>query len=117
MELLRRNKLLAGMAHSIAKVGVVGAGQMGSGIAHVVALAGFDVLLHDVSPDRIKSSLATINGNMARQISSAKITEADRRAALGRISPAESVESLADSMTISASSRRPRTKLSSVRSS
>jgi 3-hydroxybutyryl-CoA dehydrogenase len=84
------------MVHSIKKVGVVGAGQMGSGIAHVVALAGFDVLLHDVSPDRIKSSLATINGNMARQVTSAKISEADRQAALARIGPAERVEALVD---------------------
>jgi 3-hydroxybutyryl-CoA dehydrogenase len=94
--LLRRNKLLAGMAHSIKKVGVVGAGQMGTGIAHVAALAGFDVLLYDVSAERIKSSLATINGNMARQIGAGKISEADRQAALARISPAASVEALGD---------------------
>jgi 3-hydroxybutyryl-CoA dehydrogenase len=94
--LLRRNKLLAGMAHSIKKVGVVGAGQMGSGIAHVAALAGFDVLLYDVSAERVKSSLATINGNMARQIGAGKISEADRQAALARISPAASVEALGD---------------------
>src|SRR5579859_6710854 len=85
------------MTHSIRKVGVVGAGQMGSGIAHVVALAGFDVVLHDVAAERIKSSLATINGNMARQISAEKITEADRQAALARISQAPSVEMLSDS--------------------
>jgi 3-hydroxybutyryl-CoA dehydrogenase len=96
IELLRRNKLLAGMAHSIKKVGVVGAGQMGTGIAHVAALAGFDVLLYDVSAERIKSSLATINGNMARQISAGKISEADRQAALARIGPAVSVEALGD---------------------
>src|SRR5258707_6384956 len=84
------------MVHSIKKVGVVGAGQMGSGIAHVVALAGFDVLLHDVSPDRIKSSLAAINGNLARQVTSGKISEADRQAAIARIGPADRVEALAD---------------------
>ncbi len=84
------------MAHSIKKVGVVGAGQMGSGIAHVAALAGFDVVLYDVSAERIKSSLATINGNMARQISAAKISEADRQAALARISQAPNVEALGD---------------------
>jgi 3-hydroxybutyryl-CoA dehydrogenase len=84
------------MAHSIRKVGVVGAGQMGSGIAHVAALAGFDVVLYDVSAERIKSSLATINGNMARQISATKISEADRQAALARISQAPSVEALGD---------------------
>jgi 3-hydroxybutyryl-CoA dehydrogenase len=84
------------MVHSIRKVGVVGAGQMGSGIAHVAALAGFDVLLHDVAAERIKSSLATINGNMARQISANKISEAERQAAIARIGGAASVEALSD---------------------
>ena len=51
------------MELEIHKVGVIGAGQMGNGIAHVCALAGFSVLLNDVSADRINSSLATINGN------------------------------------------------------
>jgi 3-hydroxybutyryl-CoA dehydrogenase len=83
------------MASSIRKVGIIGAGQMGSGIAHVCALAGFDVLLCDVAPERIKSSLATINGNMARQITSGKITEADRKAALARVVPTPSMEGLA----------------------
>jgi 3-hydroxybutyryl-CoA dehydrogenase len=83
------------MAEKIRKVGVVGAGQMGTGIAHVAALGGFDVLLADVSPDRIKSSLATINGNMARQIASGKITEADRKAALARITPTPNMDGLA----------------------
>jgi len=79
------------------KIGIIGAGQMGSGIAHVCALAGFDVVLNDVSADRVKSGLATINGNMARQVSSEKITEADRQAALKRISPASDLDGLADS--------------------
>ena len=57
------------MANTIKKIGVIGAGQMGSGIAHVVALAGFDVRINDVSADRIKAGIATINGNMARQVS------------------------------------------------
>jgi 3-hydroxybutyryl-CoA dehydrogenase len=83
------------MTSAIRKVGVIGAGQMGNGIAHVAALAGFDVILNDVSADRIKSSLATINGNMARQISSGKITEADRKAALARITAAPEMDGLA----------------------
>jgi 3-hydroxybutyryl-CoA dehydrogenase len=83
------------MTRPIRKVGIVGAGQMGGGIAHVAALAGFDVVLNDVSPDRIKSSLATINGNMARQISSGKITESERKAALERITAASDAEGLA----------------------
>jgi 3-hydroxybutyryl-CoA dehydrogenase len=48
----------------IKKVGVIGSGQMGNGIAHVAALAGFDVVLNDVSADRLKSAMATINGNL-----------------------------------------------------
>jgi 3-hydroxybutyryl-CoA dehydrogenase len=83
-------------ALAIRKVGVVGAGQMGNGIAHVCALAGFNVLLNDVSPDRIKSALATINGNMARQVSKKLINEDDRKSALGRIQPADTLDALGD---------------------
>ncbi len=84
------------MAHSIRKVGVIGAGQMGSGIAHVCALADFDVKIHDVAAERIKQSLATINGNMARQVSKKVITEEQRQAALQRIEPAESMDDIGD---------------------
>ncbi|HZQ14482.1 MAG TPA: 3-hydroxybutyryl-CoA dehydrogenase [Pseudolabrys sp.] len=83
------------MASSIQSVGVIGAGQMGNGIAHVCALAGFDVMLNDVAPDRIKAGLATINGNMARQVNKQIITEDDRKKALSRIKPAEKYEALA----------------------
>jgi len=58
---------------------------MGSGIAHVAALAGYDVLLHDVSSERIQSGLATINGNLARQIQRGAITEQERQGALARV--------------------------------
>ncbi len=85
------------MTITLKKIGVIGAGQMGSGIAHVCALAGYKVVLNDVSADRIKSGLATINGNMARQVGSEKITEDDRQAALKRIVAAEDFEGLADS--------------------
>src|SRR6185295_11321016 len=51
------------MSPTIRKIGVIGAGQMGNGIAHVAALAGMDVLLNDISGDRINAGLATINGN------------------------------------------------------
>ncbi|HEX9570456.1 MAG TPA: 3-hydroxyacyl-CoA dehydrogenase NAD-binding domain-containing protein, partial [Rhodospirillales bacterium] len=81
---------------ALKKIGVIGAGQMGSGIAHVCALAGFDVLLNDVTAERIQSGLATINGNMARQVSTGKLSEADRKAALGRIAAAESFDLFAD---------------------
>ena len=73
------------MVVEIKKVGVIGAGQMGNGIAHVCALSGFDVKLHDVNPDRVEAGLASINGNMARQVGSGRITEEERQAALARI--------------------------------
>jgi 3-hydroxybutyryl-CoA dehydrogenase len=82
------------MASRIKSVGVVGSGQMGNGIAHVCALAGYQVLLNDVSADRIKSALATVNGNMARQVSRGTISEEERKAALARIAPAESLDAL-----------------------
>ncbi|MEE9376333.1 MAG: 3-hydroxybutyryl-CoA dehydrogenase [Rhizobiaceae bacterium] len=69
-------------------IGIIGAGQMGSGIAHVCALAGYDVLLHDINSEAIESGLATIAGNMARQVTSEKISEDDRHQALARISAA-----------------------------
>jgi 3-hydroxybutyryl-CoA dehydrogenase len=84
------------MAQDIQKVGVIGAGQMGSGIAHVCALAGYDVKLHDVSPDRIKEALATINGNMARQVSKKIITEEQRQTAITKIEAAPSMENFSD---------------------
>ncbi|HEX7775672.1 MAG TPA: 3-hydroxybutyryl-CoA dehydrogenase [Parvibaculum sp.] len=73
---------------NIRKVGVIGAGQMGNGIAHVCALAGYNVLLNDVSRDRIEAGLATINGNMTRQVASGRISVSERDAALDRISAA-----------------------------
>ena len=76
----------------IRKVGVIGAGQMGSGIAHVCALAGYDVLLHDISEERIEAGLATINGNMTRQVSSGRITAEEREASLDRIQPAVTLD-------------------------
>jgi 3-hydroxybutyryl-CoA dehydrogenase len=84
------------MAQSIRKIGVIGAGQMGCGIAHACALAGIPVLLNDVAPARVKEAIATINGNMARQVSRKRITEEDRQAALKRITTAETFEALAD---------------------
>ncbi|MET3662574.1 3-hydroxybutyryl-CoA dehydrogenase [Aquamicrobium ahrensii] len=79
----------------IGTVGIVGAGQMGGGIAHVSALSGFDVLVYDISSDRIEKGLATISGNMARQVSSGKLDEKARNDALSRISAAHSMSDLA----------------------
>jgi 3-hydroxybutyryl-CoA dehydrogenase len=83
------------MGIEIKTVGVIGAGQMGSGIAHVCSLAGLNVRLNDLSEERINAGLATINGNMARKVSKGTITEDDRQAALERIKPARSYDDLA----------------------
>lgn len=80
---------------NIQTVGVIGAGRMGNGIAHVCALTGFDVLLNDIKRETIEAGLATINGNLARQVASERITEQERKQALARIKPAESLEDLA----------------------
>ncbi|HRF08910.1 MAG TPA: 3-hydroxybutyryl-CoA dehydrogenase [Xanthobacteraceae bacterium] len=81
---------------ALKKIGVIGAGQMGNGIAHVCALAGYDVKLNDISEDRIKTGLANINGNMQRQVSKALISESDRQTALSRILPAVTFGDLTD---------------------
>jgi 3-hydroxybutyryl-CoA dehydrogenase len=83
------------MTVNIQTVGVIGAGQMGNGIAHVCALAGYSVLLNDVTADRIKAGMATINGNMARQVARKTISEDVRTQALGRIKAAEKYDALA----------------------
>ena len=69
----------------IKRVGVIGAGQMGNGIAHVFALAGYDVALHDVSEEALDAAPEVIRGNLDRQVHRGKITEAERDEALGRI--------------------------------
>jgi len=81
---------------SIKKVGIIGAGQMGNGIAHVAALAGFDVVLQDIDSERVDKALATINGNLSRQAASGKITEDDVNKALKHISKAAAITDLAD---------------------
>ncbi len=69
----------------IRTIGVVGAGQMGGGIAHVAALAGFDVVLADVSRELVEKGLATITRNLDRQVSKGTVTAEAKGAALGRI--------------------------------
>ena len=70
---------------AIQSVGVIGAGQMGNGIAHVFALAGFDVLMHDISPDNIDKALTTIGKNIDRQVSRGKVTPEAKAEAMARI--------------------------------
>jgi 3-hydroxybutyryl-CoA dehydrogenase len=69
----------------IGSIGIVGAGQMGNGIAHVCALAGYDVILTDVSQDALDRAVALIGKNLDRQVSRDKVSQADRDAALARI--------------------------------
>ena len=73
-------------APEIARLGVVGAGQMGNGIAHVAALAGLSVRLADVKPEALEKALGVMSGNMDRQIKRSLITPEDKAAALARIS-------------------------------
>ncbi len=84
------------MTHEILKVGVIGAGQMGNGIAQVCALAGLDVLMNDISQDRINAGLATVDGAMARDVAKGLLSEADRKAAMDRIKAAAAFEDLVD---------------------
>src|SRR5258707_4972904 len=84
------------MAAKIKKVGGVGSSQMGHGIAHVAALAGLDVVLNDVPADRLKSGMATINGNLSRQVAKKIITEDAKKQALAKIVSSESMDGLAD---------------------
>jgi 3-hydroxybutyryl-CoA dehydrogenase len=97
---------------SINKVGIIGAGQMGNGIAHVVALAGFDVILQDIDSERVDKALATINGNLSRQAASGKITEDDVNKALKHISKADSITDLSDvDLVIEAATENEEVKL------
>jgi 3-hydroxybutyryl-CoA dehydrogenase len=83
------------MTAKIKTVGVIGSGQMGNGVAHVAALAGFDVIINDVSADRLKSAMATINGNLTRQVSKKIITEDAHQKALKRITSTDTLDGLA----------------------
>ena len=80
----------------IKNIGIIGAGQMGCGIAHVSAVAGYKVHIYDVSKDRIEPALATINGNLARQVTSGKMTDEQRSQALDRITASADVNDLAN---------------------
>ncbi len=80
----------------IKNVGIVGAGQMGCGIAHVAAMAGYKVHIYDLSPERIETGLATIHGNLARQVSSGKMSDEDRKKALALIKGSADINDLSD---------------------
>jgi 3-hydroxybutyryl-CoA dehydrogenase len=81
----------------IARVGIIGAGQMGCGIAQVCAMAGYDVGLHDMSAERITAALATIDASLARKVKSGKINDDARKSALAHISAVPNYEGFAQS--------------------
>ena len=98
-------------AQAIRTIGIIGAGQMGNGIAHVAAVAGFEVRLHDLAEDRIKAALATIDGNMARQVAKGAIGDEIRRDAMAKITAAPRLEGLADcDLVIEAATESEETK-------
>ena len=78
----------------IKSVGVIGAGQMGSGIAHVCALAGYDVLLHDVSEDKIAAGLSLIERNLSRQVVRGIIDQSAMDGAIARIKGAPELQAI-----------------------
>jgi 3-hydroxybutyryl-CoA dehydrogenase len=78
----------------IRTIGVIGAGQMGSGIAHVCALAGYDVLINDVAPERIEAGLQLIGRNLSRQVARGLIADAEMDIALSRIRAAPALAEL-----------------------
>ncbi|SIT02525.1 3-hydroxybutyryl-CoA dehydrogenase [Insolitispirillum peregrinum] len=69
----------------IETIGIVGAGQMGNGIAHVAAMAGYAVKLVDISADQLAGAVATIDRNLGRQVAKGKVSDADKAAGLARI--------------------------------
>jgi len=81
----RGRRAESGPAAAIKTVGIIGAGQMGNGIAHVVALAGYEVVLNDLKREAVEKARSTIERNMARQVSRGIITDADMQMALRRI--------------------------------
>ncbi|QBY02308.1 3-hydroxybutyryl-CoA dehydrogenase [Rhodophyticola sp. CCM32] len=70
----------------VQKIGIVGAGQMGNGIAHVCALAGYEVVLNDISQDMLNKAMGLIDRNLERQVSREKISAEEKSAAMGRMS-------------------------------
>ncbi|MCH8110905.1 MAG: NAD(P)-binding domain-containing protein, partial [Proteobacteria bacterium] len=80
----------------IKNIGVIGAGQMGGGIAHICALAGRDVTLVDIAEEPLAKGLKAIERNLERQVSRDRISAADKDAALGRITTGVGLDKLKD---------------------
>jgi len=99
------------MALNIDTVGIIGAGQMGAGIAQVAAQAGMSVLLNDVSEERVHAALATINGHLSRQVQRGQLDETERNAVLERIQFAPTLDKLGDcDLVVEAASENEETK-------
>ena len=95
----------------VSKVGVIGAGQMGNGIAHVLALAGYEVQLNDIDCNALEASHAAIEKNMFRQLKAGKISEQDQVAALKRIARTIDIADLGkNDLIIEAATEDERTK-------
>ena len=80
----------------IEKIGIVGTGQMGNGIAHVCALTGIETVMLDVDAARVDAAIETIEGNLERQVHGNKISAAEKTAALGCLTPITDYKGLAD---------------------
>ncbi len=95
----------------IKRIGVVGAGQMGNGIAHVLAVAGYEVLLNDISDDALTKALALVDKNLNRQVSKGSISDDDKASALARIDTTMKLSDLgATDLVIEAATERETVK-------
>ena len=95
----------------IQTIGIVGAGQMGNGIAHVMSLAGYDVMLNDISEEALSAAMEILRGNMTRQVGRGKIAEADMETALARITTTTTLTELGQSdLIIEAATERETVK-------
>ncbi len=101
-----------GHVMGIRSVGIVGAGQMGNGIAHVFALAGYDVTMNDINRESLDRALQTIEANIGRQVARGKVTEADAKAAIGRIGTTMALSELGQTdLVIEAATERETVKV------
>ena len=82
--------------NNLETIGVIGAGQMGNGIAHVCALAGYNVVMTDISEDALAHGVETIEGNMTRQVAREQFGPDEMKAALKRISTSTSIKAHED---------------------
>ncbi len=95
------------------KIGIIGAGTMGNGIAHVSALSGFDVVLVDIKDDFLQKGISTITNNLDRQVQKEKISADERKSALKRISTTTDMNALSDrDIVVEAASENPDVKAS-----